>query len=117
MAHSPAVQLSQCSRLSPPHSLRPARPHILKGKRTMLDNPAGQWGEVEVPFAYCDPNFSPSNPPRGPDGVLQKYYPSTAAWIGAGFGTDPSARAHTQVIVKRGPAERQAPPGYSGSGN
>jgi hypothetical protein len=82
----------------------------------MLDNPAGQWGELEVPFTYCDSDFSPNNPPRGPNGVLQKYYASTAAWFASGFGYDSKVRGHTQIIVKRG-AERQTPPGYSGSGN
>jgi hypothetical protein len=82
----------------------------------MLDNPRGQWGEVEVPFAYCDPNFSPNNPPRSPNGDLLKYYGTQAAWFASSFGNDSQVRGHTEIIVKRG-EERQTPPGYSGTGN
>src|SRR3954449_4637423 len=83
----------------------------------MLDNPRGQWGEVELPFVYADQNFSPNNPPRDNNGVLFKLYPSMKSYIDSGFGADSSVRAETHVIVKRGEHERETPPGYSGTGN
>jgi hypothetical protein len=78
----------------------------------MLDNPAGQWGEVEVPLNdICRGDFREDN------GVLQKAYRNCQISDRARFGGEGHLRGETRIIVKRGPAERQAPPGYSGSGN
>jgi hypothetical protein len=78
----------------------------------MLDNPRGQWGAVEIPLAYIE-----GGDPREDNGVPQKAYQNEHISDRARFGGEGHIRGETRIIVKRGEHERQAPPGYSGSGN
>ena len=76
----------------------------------MLNNPRGQWGAVEIPLAYIE-----GGDPREDNGVPQKAYKNEHISDRARFGGEGHIRGETRIIVKRGPAERQAPPGYSGT--
>ena len=82
-------------------------------------HPDVHWGESEFPLAAIEPAAASFN---DADGVPAKAYCSgldslrgSRAWNGN--LADPSVRGMTRLIVKRRGADRQAPPGYSGTGN
>src|ERR1051326_7063882 len=66
------------------------------------------WGEVEVPLPPGE------NAPLI-DGLPQKYYFSLQQAL-RGFADPKNVRCATAPIPRRPAADRQVPPGYSGSG-
>jgi hypothetical protein len=76
----------------------------------MPTNPAAAWGEVET-LANIEGD------PLEADGTPQKAYRDPFTSWRAREGGDRRIRGVTAIIRKRAEAERQMPPGYSGSGN